>query len=89
MVRRVLDAATDCAVTNKDYDSKNRRQNKGRPELISPVPVEEDLLALWVDTGLGFRNTTIMINQHFGEEELGFVGRNCVMNIFDRMNHIL
>ena len=42
-----------------------------------------------MEDNMGFRNTTVMVNQHRRDEGRGPVGRNAVMNAFDRMNPIL
>ena len=42
-----------------------------------------------MEQGLGFRMTTMMVNQHRMEENLDTVGRNCVMNTFYRMKPVV
>ena len=66
-----------------------RRNNKGQPKMILEGSSDEGIIADWMEANLGFRMTTIMVNQHRVEEGRFPVGRNAVMNAFDRMNPIL
>ena len=50
---------------------------------------DEGTVADWMEANIEFRMTTIMVNQHRVEEGRFPVGRNAVMNAFDRMNPIL
>ena len=61
------------------------RHKKERPQIIQPGSVEEGITTEWMEGGLGFRFTTLMINQHRIGEGNYPVGCNAVMNHFDRM----
>ena len=72
---------------NKSYDGRDvRRENTGRPVEIEVGSVDEALLADWMEDNLGFRQTTIFLNQHRTDEGRQPVGRSAVMAAFDRMN---
>ena len=41
-----------------------RNQCGGRPQIIQPGSIEEEIIAEWMESSLGFRFTTLMVNQH-------------------------
>ena len=41
-----------------------RNQCGGRPQIIQQGSVEEGIIAEWMEADLGFRFTTLMVNQH-------------------------
>ena len=61
----------------------------GRPNMIEAGSPEEFIIADWMEANLGFRNTTIMVNQHRIDEGRVPVGRNTVMNAFNRMDPLV
>ena len=63
-----------------------RKWNKGRPPVIEEGSLEEHLIADWMEDNMGFRNTTILINNYRVEEGKIPVSRSAVMNAFDRMD---
>ena len=86
MVRNVLDQLN---TKIDDFNSRDgRSKNKGRPRIISPGSSDEGIIADWMEDNMGFRNTTVMVNQHRRDEGRGPVGKNAVMNAFDRMDPI-
>ena len=52
-------------------------------------PVNEGIIADWMEAGLGFRFTTRMVNQHRMEEGRKIIGRSASTNHFDRMYPVL
>ena len=62
-----------------------RKNNKGRPNMIKHGSIDEQIIAEWMEAGLGFRQTTAMVNQQRREEGRLVVGRSCVMLHFIKM----
>ena len=60
------------------------RRNKN-PPLIKPGSVDESIVADWIEAGLVYRYTTIMVNQHRADEGREIIGRNAVMNAVKSM----
>ena len=74
----------------KRFNGRDMRyKNKGSPTLILPGSSEGGIIADWMEDNTGFRNTTVMVNQHRRGEGRRPVWRNTVMNAFDRMDPIL
>ena len=58
----------------------------GRKTMIDKGTYEEAIIADWMEQGLGFRMTTLMVNQHRHEEGLIPVGRSCVIKNQNSIN---
>ena len=85
-----MDELVECVKNKIRYDGRDRRRtNKGRPAMIDTGSPEKGIIADWMEAGLGFRNTTIMVNRHRVDEVRVPVGRNAVMNAFDRMDTLI
>ena len=70
-------------IINKNNRHINRI--KGRPPAILPSLVKEGAIADWMEEGLRFRFTSMMMNQHRSEEGLPILGRSAIMNHFDKI----
>ena len=57
--------------------------------MIDVGSVEESTIADWMEGGLRFRYTTNMVIEYRKDVGMEIVGRNAVMNHFDRMSTIL
>ena len=57
----------------------------GRHILITKGSIEEELIARWMEAHLGFRMTTMLVNEHRREEGKERVGMSAVMNAFYRL----
>ena len=57
--------------------------------MIVPGSGDEYIIVDWMEINLGFRNMLIMVNTHRVEEGRQPVGRNVIMNAFDRMNPLI
>ena len=58
----------------KDYIERNTRK-------LKPGSIDEQLVANWMEDGLGFRRTTMLLNVHRKEQGLLEIGKNlCVMH---------
>ena len=57
----------------------------GRKILIESGSTEEELIARWMEAHLGFRMTTMLVNEHRREEGKERVGVSAVMNAFYRL----
>ena len=71
------------------YNRRNYRNNEGCPTLIKSGSTEELIIADWTEQGLGFRNKTIMVNEHCLDECKIHFGRSTVRNALRRMNPII
>ena len=57
----------------------------GRKILIEYVSTEEELIKRWMESHLGFRMTTMLVNEHRREEGKEQVGVSAVMDAFYRL----
>ena len=64
------------------YTGFIERDNTGGPPKIKPGSIEDHIIADWIEAGLGFRQTTIMVNEYRMDCGLAHVGRNCIINSF-------
>ena len=60
-------------------------EKRGGAPLIKSGSIEDHIIDDWMEAGLGFCQTTILVNKHCLDCGLIHVGRNCVMNAFRRM----
>ena len=83
-IRRTLDKIMLCIVSGEPFDGR-LGVSTGRNILISPGSVEEELIATWMESHLGFRMTTMLVNEHRREEGSERVGVTSVINAFYRL----
>ena len=57
----------------------------GRKILIESGSTDEELITRWMEAHLGFRMTTMLVNEHRREEGKERVGVSAVMNAFYRL----
>jgi hypothetical protein len=85
-VKHIIQSTVQCINNKVSYHGLTKRnESGGRPQIIQQGSVEEGIIAEWMEAGLGFRFTTLMVNQHRIDEGNYPIGRNAVMNHFDRM----
>ena len=84
----ILEEVHKCIQTKKEYKGFANRQ-WGRHSIIIPGSKEDDIIANWMEQGLVFRWTTMMVNHHRCEEGKTIVGRNAVMFHFRNMNPVI
>ena len=85
-VKHVLEAIVHCLKNKVSYNGLTKRnESSGRLQIIQTGSIEEGIIAEWMEAGLGFRFTTLMVKQHRIDESNYLIGRNAVMNHFDRM----
>ena len=83
-IRRTLSKILECMVNAEPFDG-TLGKSTGRPILINSGSTEEELIANWMEQHLGFRMTTMLVNEHRREEGKERVGVSAVMNAFYRL----
>jgi len=68
-----------CIMSDEPFDGR-LGTTTGRHILIKPGSVEEELIAVWMESNLGLRLTTILVNEHRREEGSEQVGVAAVIN---------
>ena len=58
---------------------------RGKQLMIKAGSHEEQIIATWMQTGLGIRQTTVMFNDYRTEVGRVHVGRSCISDTFQRM----
>lgn len=84
-IERVLENILCCICDGHDFEGKFFMYT-GRPLAIEEGSVEEELIAKWMESHLGFRMTTLLVNEHRKEEGKERVSVSAVMNAFYRLN---
>ena len=87
-VKNILTNVHHCFNIRQPYlgHSGQKLGGSGRQCIIKEGSVEEQIIANWMEQGLGFRQTTLMVNQHRREEGMRLVGRSAVQHHFDKMH---
>ena len=85
-IRRVLEEAMRCLRVGECFDGRIEPKNKvGRKVEILPGSAEELLMANWMESHVGFRMTTLLVNEHRREEGKENVSVSAVMSAFYRL----
>ena len=66
----------------EEYDGRGERYKCGRKVIIEVGGLEEQIIADWMEQGLGFRNTLNMVNQSRIDRGLIHVGISCIIGVF-------
>jgi len=69
----------------KDIEIENMRESRK----IKAGSIEEEMIANWMEEGLGFRLTTMFLNEHLKEEGHEEIGVKSVYNAFNRLNPLI
>ena len=90
-IKRILTRVNELQLKNVPYTGQSGQQlgGSGRKPLIQQGSMEEQIIADWMEQGLGFRQTTKMVNQHRRDQGLTLVGRSAVRNHFEKMNPVI
>ena len=83
-IRRTLEHIMMCIRAGTPFEGK-LGTTTGRHILIQSGSAEEELIARWMESHLGFRMTTMLVNEHRREEGKERVGVSAVMNAFYRL----
>ena len=83
-IRQTLERIMVCIREGRPFDGR-LGVSTGRNILIQPGSVKEELIATWMESHLGFRMTTMLVNEHMREEGSGQVGVTSVINMFYRL----
>ena len=83
-IRILLKEVRKCVSEGRIYKGFTDRK-WGKSSLLTSGSKEEHIIADWMEQGLGFRWTTMMVNHYRREVGLTIVGRNAVMYAFHRM----
>ena len=62
-IARIIAEVWECIVDGRRYDDDRKLYNRGRMSMIEEGGGEEAIIADWMEQGLGFRHTLIIINQ--------------------------
>ena len=81
----VLKEVWKCMSDGREYTG-DKRNVGGRRCLIEPGAVEENIIANWMEQGLGLRNTLDMVNQSRVDRGLLHCGLSAMITAFRRMN---
>ena len=84
-IHRTLSNILDCLADGSPFDG-SLGKTSGRPVLITSGSTEEELVANWMEQHLGFRMTTMLVNEHRREEGKERVGVSAVMTAFYRLS---
>ena len=71
-----------CKKWSRGYTERSYRLQEGVPLVIDRGTNEENIVPDWMEQGLGFRNTTRMVNKHRDDEGKAHIGYNAVRNVF-------
>ena len=86
IIKRILVNLHECIKTkNTHTDDPFFHKEKGKEAVILEGSIEECTITDLLEDNMGYRNTTIMVNAHRIDKELGIVGRNAGMNAAKRM----
>jgi len=75
---RILHHVNECAVKGINYDGERYVQSlssQGRPSSISRGSHEERITANWLESGFGYRETTVMVNTTLVDKGRSLVSR--------------
>ena len=86
VIKRTLEEIMRCATEGVDFNGKIEKKNKeGRKIIILPGSFEELLIANWMEAYCGFRQTTVMVNEHRRQQGDENVSVYTVMATFYRL----
>ena len=82
VISNVLNDVTKCLELGIEYTGDKEKDNIERnTRKLKPGSIDEQLVANWMEDGLGFRRTTMLLNVHRKEQGLLEIGKNlCVMH---------
>ena len=87
MILNVLNDVTDCLARGLEYDgSREQIDNVRESRKLKAGSLDEQLIANWMEDGLGFRLTTMLLNSHRQQQGLPLVGLKSVYNAIHRMS---
>ena len=87
-VRRILMEVWQSILEQREYNH-NLHSNSGRTPMVAEGDPDEDIIANWMEQGLGFRHTLAMVNQSRVERGLIHIGISALIFAFRRMNPII
>ena len=87
-VKRVLEECLRCSLSGDVFDGRPRTRT-GRPPLIDPWSEDEEIITDWIEQGLGFRYTTLMVNEHRTDLGRLHVSRSAVVYAFRWMAPVI
>ena len=84
-IRRTLDLVISNFKNGTVFDGVHESA-AGGPVSIKPGSVDETLIADWMEAHVGFRMTTLLVNEHRKEQGEERVSVSAVMSAFYRLN---
>ena len=84
LIRRTLQLIIKTFKTGIIFDDKYETAT-GRPVSIKPGSTKETLIANWMEAHVGFRMTTLLVNEHRREQGEARVSVSAIMSAFYRL----
>ena len=87
MILKVLNDVTDCLDRGIEYNGKRQQFDILRgTRKLKLGSLDEQLIADWIEDGLGFRLTTMLLNSHSQQQGLTLVGQKSVYNAINQLS---
>jgi len=85
VIFNVLQNVTTCYRNGNEYkgDKDIEIDNVRETRKIKTGSIEEELIANWMEDGIGFQLTTMLLNEHLKDEGQPEVGTKSVYNVFN------
>ena len=81
MILKVLNDVTDCLERGLEYDRERQQYDEVREtRKLNVGSLDEQLMVDWIEDGVGFRLTTMLLNSHHQQRGLPEVGQKSVYN---------
>ena len=68
--------------SNREYIRRSCHYQYGQPSVIDRGSIEENIIADWMEQGMVFRNTTIMVNEYINDEGKVHIECSAARNAF-------
>ena len=85
----VLQNVTICFQNGNEYTGERDIDSIQFTKKIKENSIEEELIATWMEEGLGFQLTTMLLNMHLNEQGLEEIGIKSVYNTFYCLNPVI
>lgn len=89
LIRSVLQNVTACYKKGIEYTGVNKIEQVRDTKKIQENSIDEELIATWMEDGLGFRLTTMFVNEHRQQEDREEVSVKSIFNAFCQMNPLI
>ena len=87
MILNVLNDVTACLEEGLEYDGSRKQIDVVREtRKLKAGSLDEQLIADWMEDGLGYRLTTMLLNSHRQQQGLPLVGLKSIYNAINRLS---